>query len=98
MTTCDINSELPLSQDEHTQVSSPCKSNSMHFSTRPSTLPTSEPPASAVRNELLEMMDNLKANMVKRPQELKEEEIMPLADFMTKISNNVISTEESLQK
>eukprot|EP00957_Ditylum_brightwellii_P148256 11287940-Ditylum_brightwellii.AAC.1 len=43
-------------------------------------------------------MDNLKANMAKRIQELKEKEIMPLADFMTKISTNVFSTEESLQK
>eukprot|EP00957_Ditylum_brightwellii_P160173 12193978-Ditylum_brightwellii.AAC.1 len=58
----------------------------MHSSTRPSTLPTSEPPASAVCNKLLEMMENLKANMTNHLQELKEEEIMPLADFMTKIS------------
>eukprot|EP00957_Ditylum_brightwellii_P032777 2484719-Ditylum_brightwellii.AAC.1 len=43
-------------------------------------------------------MDNLKANMAKCLQELKEEETMPLADFMTKISTTVISNEESLQK
>eukprot|EP00957_Ditylum_brightwellii_P187129 14252770-Ditylum_brightwellii.AAC.1 len=58
----------------------------MHSSTRSSTLPTSEPSVSAVRNKLLEMVENLKANMAKRLQELEEEEIMPLADFMTKIS------------
>eukprot|EP00957_Ditylum_brightwellii_P183901 14008080-Ditylum_brightwellii.AAC.1 len=44
------------------------------------------------------MTENLKANMVKRLQELKEKEIMPLADFMRKISTTVISNEESLQK
>eukprot|EP00957_Ditylum_brightwellii_P007258 551605-Ditylum_brightwellii.AAC.1 len=36
--------------------------------------------------------------MAKHLQELKEEEIMLLADFMTKISTTVISNEESLQK
>eukprot|EP00957_Ditylum_brightwellii_P044397 3369317-Ditylum_brightwellii.AAC.1 len=60
--------------------------------------PVSEPPASAVHNELLKMMKNLKANMAKRLQELKEEKIMSLADFMTKISNTVFTHEESLQK
>eukprot|EP00957_Ditylum_brightwellii_P011060 838515-Ditylum_brightwellii.AAC.1 len=58
----------------------------MQSSTRPSTLPTSKPLASAVRNKLLLMMENLKANMAKRLQELKEEKIMPLADFVTKMS------------
>eukprot|EP00957_Ditylum_brightwellii_P130200 9932324-Ditylum_brightwellii.AAC.1 len=43
-------------------------------------------------------MDNLKSNMAKYLQELKEEEIMSLADFMTKISTTVIPNEESLQK
>eukprot|EP00957_Ditylum_brightwellii_P195522 14898223-Ditylum_brightwellii.AAC.1 len=43
-------------------------------------------------------MENLKANMAKCLQELKEEKIMPLADFMTKISTTVFTHEESLQK
>eukprot|EP00957_Ditylum_brightwellii_P146935 11186683-Ditylum_brightwellii.AAC.1 len=36
--------------------------------------------------------------MAKHLQELKEEEIMPIADFMTKISITSFSNEESLQK
>eukprot|EP00957_Ditylum_brightwellii_P022405 1690709-Ditylum_brightwellii.AAC.1 len=43
-------------------------------------------------------MDNLKANTANHLQELKKEEILTLADFMTKISTTVISNEESLQK
>eukprot|EP00957_Ditylum_brightwellii_P182810 13924601-Ditylum_brightwellii.AAC.1 len=61
-------------------------------------MPTSKPSASTVCNKLLLMMDILKANMTKRLQELKEEEIIPLADFMTNISTTAISNEESLQK
>eukprot|EP00957_Ditylum_brightwellii_P021044 1585578-Ditylum_brightwellii.AAC.1 len=98
MITCYINSELPLSQDKHTKVSSPCKSDSMHSSTRPSILPTCEPLASAVRTELLEMMDKLKANMAKRLQDLKEMEIMPLDDFMSKVSDTVLAHDDTLQK
>ena len=98
MITCDINSELPVSQDEHTKVTSPCKSDSMLSNTKPLTSPTREPPASAVRTELLAMMDNLRANMGKRLQELKEEEIMPLSDFMKKISTTVFTQADTLQK
>eukprot|EP00957_Ditylum_brightwellii_P173018 13172269-Ditylum_brightwellii.AAC.1 len=36
--------------------------------------------------------------MAKRLQELKEEEIILLADFMAKISTNVLSNDKSLQK
>eukprot|EP00957_Ditylum_brightwellii_P024706 1866540-Ditylum_brightwellii.AAC.1 len=61
-------------------------------------MPTSKPPASAARDKLLLMMSNLKANMAKRLQELKEEEIMPIADFTAKVSTIVFSNEESLQK
>eukprot|EP00957_Ditylum_brightwellii_P033576 2545042-Ditylum_brightwellii.AAC.1 len=43
-------------------------------------------------------MEHLKANMTKRLQELKEEDIMPLADFMSKINTTVFTHEESLQK
>eukprot|EP00957_Ditylum_brightwellii_P103973 7922261-Ditylum_brightwellii.AAC.1 len=92
MITCDIKSELPISQDEHTKVTSPCKSYSMLSNTKPSTLPTQEPPASAVCTKLLGMMETLKVNMAKRLQELKEEEIMPLTDYMTKISNSGVYT------
>eukprot|EP00957_Ditylum_brightwellii_P003352 253787-Ditylum_brightwellii.AAC.1 len=70
----------------------------MLSNTKPSTSPTREPPASAVRTELLAMMDNLKAGMAKRLQELKEEEIMPLSDYITKISTTVFTQADTLQK
>ena len=98
MITCDINSESPLTQDEHTKVTSPCKSDSMISNTKLSISPTREPQASAVRTELITMMENLKANMKKRLQELKEEEIMPLADYMEKISTTVFTQADALQK
>eukprot|EP00957_Ditylum_brightwellii_P158331 12052081-Ditylum_brightwellii.AAC.1 len=70
----------------------------MLSNTRPLTSPTREPPASTVRTKLLAMMDNLKAGMAKCLQELKEEEIMPLSDYMMKISNTVFNQAETLQK
>eukprot|EP00957_Ditylum_brightwellii_P080427 6117409-Ditylum_brightwellii.AAC.1 len=70
----------------------------MLSNTRPSTLPTREPPASAVRTKLIAMMVNLKAGMAKHLQELKDEEIMPLSDYMDKISTTVFNQAETLQK
>eukprot|EP00957_Ditylum_brightwellii_P161768 12316721-Ditylum_brightwellii.AAC.1 len=94
----DINSELPLSQDENAQISSPSKSNTTQSSNTPSTTPTSKPMASNVRDELHMMLSNLKDNMKQQLQELKEEEIMLFAEFMTKISTTVYSNKESLKK
>eukprot|EP00957_Ditylum_brightwellii_P058972 4472039-Ditylum_brightwellii.AAC.1 len=59
----------------------------MLSNTKPSTLPTREPPTSAVRIELHAMMDKLKADMAKRLQDLKEMEIMSLTAYMDKISD-----------
>eukprot|EP00957_Ditylum_brightwellii_P025267 1912602-Ditylum_brightwellii.AAC.1 len=98
MIASDINSELPLSQDEHTQVSVSDKRDSKQSSNTSSTTPNSEPTTSAVPDELLLMMTNLKANMAKRLQELKEEEIMFIAKFMMKISTTAYSNEASLKK
>eukprot|EP00957_Ditylum_brightwellii_P175570 13367822-Ditylum_brightwellii.AAC.1 len=63
MITCDINSELPSSEDKHTQVSTSNNNNSKQSSKRSSTMPTNKPPASAVRDELLLMMQKMKNNM-----------------------------------
>eukprot|EP00957_Ditylum_brightwellii_P059515 4519243-Ditylum_brightwellii.AAC.1 len=66
MIASNINSELPLPQDEHTQVSSPIKSNSTQSSNTPLITPTSKPTASDAHTELHLMMSNLKAKMAKQ--------------------------------
>eukprot|EP00957_Ditylum_brightwellii_P184646 14062905-Ditylum_brightwellii.AAC.1 len=91
-----INSESSLSQDEHTQVSPSDKNNSKQSSIKPLTTSTSKPTASAVCIELILMMDKMRSNMTKCLQELKEEEIMPITEYMSKVSTSVFSNEESL--
>eukprot|EP00957_Ditylum_brightwellii_P208859 15359277-Ditylum_brightwellii.AAC.1 len=98
MITNDINSVSHSSQDEHTQVSASNKSDSKQSSNKPLTMPTSKPTSSTVCNELILMMDEMRSNMTKRLQELKEEEIMPIAEYISKISTMVYTNEESLQK
>eukprot|EP00957_Ditylum_brightwellii_P089365 6804270-Ditylum_brightwellii.AAC.1 len=43
-------------------------------------------------------MEKMKSNMNRRLQELKEEEIMSIKDYMSKLSATGVSNRESLQK
>eukprot|EP00957_Ditylum_brightwellii_P110499 8428015-Ditylum_brightwellii.AAC.1 len=48
MITCDINAELPLSEDEYAEVSASETGNSKQSGNKPSTTPTGKPTTSAI--------------------------------------------------
>eukprot|EP00957_Ditylum_brightwellii_P001285 100855-Ditylum_brightwellii.AAC.1 len=98
MITHNINSELPLSEDEHIQVSASETSDLKQSGNKPLTTPTGEPMMSAIPDKLLEMMTKLQATMANQLQELREEEIMPIQEFMMKVSATTYSNEASLKK
>eukprot|EP00957_Ditylum_brightwellii_P187203 14257492-Ditylum_brightwellii.AAC.1 len=98
MIICNISSESPLSEAECTQVSASDDSSLKQSGNKPLTTPTCEPTTSAIPDELLLMMSKLQANMAKCLQELKEEEIMSITEFMMEISVNTYSNEVSLKK
>eukprot|EP00957_Ditylum_brightwellii_P145629 11088053-Ditylum_brightwellii.AAC.1 len=54
--------------------------------------------ASEVCAELMSMMDKMISNMTKQLQELKEEKIMPITEYMAKFSTTIFSNGDSLQK
>eukprot|EP00957_Ditylum_brightwellii_P101780 7757032-Ditylum_brightwellii.AAC.1 len=60
-------------------------------------MPTDKPTTSAIPDKLLEMMQKMQANIAKRIQELKEEQIMPMQEFMMKVSATAYSNQASLK-
>eukprot|EP00957_Ditylum_brightwellii_P002308 177840-Ditylum_brightwellii.AAC.1 len=101
MITFNINSELPSSKDEHTKVSASNKSDSKQSSNRPSTTPTGEPPASAVHDELLLMMQKMENSLKRDTQDIQERQQRQahrLTDYISELSTKVISNTESLKK
>eukprot|EP00957_Ditylum_brightwellii_P104518 7963708-Ditylum_brightwellii.AAC.1 len=61
-------------------------------------MPTSKHTAYKVQEELILMMDTMRSSMTTQLQELQEEKILPITEYITKISSTVLSNEESLQK
>eukprot|EP00957_Ditylum_brightwellii_P009752 735309-Ditylum_brightwellii.AAC.1 len=74
MITSDINSEFPLSEDEHTQVLVSNKSDSKQASKRPLTMPTSKPPASADCDKPLLMMQKMHNDLKQEIQDFQEKQ------------------------
>eukprot|EP00957_Ditylum_brightwellii_P100550 7664336-Ditylum_brightwellii.AAC.1 len=98
MIASNIHSELPLPQDDHTQVLSSSKSNSTQSSNTPSITPTSKPIASEVHNELILMMQELQSDMDNNFKERQQKHLDYFNNCLSPLSSTVISNKDSLQK
>eukprot|EP00957_Ditylum_brightwellii_P105586 8049956-Ditylum_brightwellii.AAC.1 len=101
MITCNIKSELPLSEDEHTQVSASETSGIKQSGNKPLTAPTDKPLASAVRDKLILMMQKIENNLKQDIQDIQESQksqANKFTGYISELSTKVISNTESLQK
>eukprot|EP00957_Ditylum_brightwellii_P197258 15028357-Ditylum_brightwellii.AAC.1 len=72
MIACDINSESPLSQDEHTQVLAANKSDLKQSSNKPLIVPTSKPLVSVIHDKLLIMMQKMEEDLKQDIQDFQD--------------------------
>eukprot|EP00957_Ditylum_brightwellii_P111974 8539142-Ditylum_brightwellii.AAC.1 len=98
MIASDINSELPFSQDEHTEVLFPGKSNSTQSSNTPLTMPTNQPTEPKVCNEPILMMQKMQSDMDTDFKERQQKHLNYFNNSPSTLSSTVVSNKESLQK
>eukprot|EP00957_Ditylum_brightwellii_P106608 8133226-Ditylum_brightwellii.AAC.1 len=98
MITRNINSELSLSEDEHTHVSASETRDLKQSENKPLTMPTGKPLASAVRDKLILMMQQMDEDLQQDMQNLQESQANRLKGYISKLSTTVFSCTESLKK